>query len=97
MEKSRKTCLEVARRGSLTAAADHLHMTQSSLSKRLQLEDDHGHALIVRGVRGATLTEQGEALRRLAERIECELLQSREAMAAVGGEGLTVLRVGAAL
>ncbi len=71
-------------------------MTQSSLTKRLQLlKDDHGHALFVRGVHGATLTEQGEVLRRHAERIESELLQSREAMAALGGEGLTVLRIGA--
>ena len=96
MEKRLKTFLEVARRGSLTAAADHLNMTQSSLTKRLQLlEDDYGHALFIRGVHGATLTEQGEVLRRHAERIECELLQSHEAMAAVGGEGLPVLRIGA--
>lgn len=96
MEKRLKTFLEVARRGSLTAAAEHLNMTQSSLTKRLQLlEEDYGYALFLRGVHGATLTAQGEILLRHAERIEIELLQSHEAMAAVGGEGLPLLRIGA--
>lgn len=96
MERRLKTFLEVARRGSLTAAAEHLNMTQSSLTKRLQLlEEDYGHALFLRGVHGATLTAPGEILRRHAERIEIELLQSREAMAAAAGEDLPLLRIGA--
>ncbi|WP_226781265.1 LysR family transcriptional regulator [Oceaniglobus trochenteri] len=96
MDRRLKTFLEVARRGSLTAAAQHLNMTQSSLTKRLQLlEEDFGHKLFERGVHGATLTAPGEVLWRHAERIETELLQSREAMAAAGGAGLALLRIGA--
>lgn len=96
MDRRLKTFLEVARRGSLTAAANHLNMTQSSLTKRLQLlEEDYGHVLFERGVHGAKLTAPGEVLRLHAERIEVEILQSREAMAAAGGEDLSLLRIGA--
>jgi len=96
MERRLKTFLEVARRGSLTAAAESLHMTQPSLSKRLRLlEEEYGYPLMERGVHGAILTAAGKVLLEHAERIETEYLRSREAVAASGGADLPLIRIGA--
>ena len=50
--------LEVAREGNITAAAENLHITQPTLSKQLmELEDELGKKLFIRGKRRITLTE----------------------------------------
>lgn len=62
--------LAVAREGSITSAAEHLHMTQPPLSRQLKdLEDELGVQLFIRGNRRITLTEEGRTLRRRAEEI----------------------------
>jgi len=62
--------LAVAREGSITAAANALHITQPTLSKQLMdLEDELGKALFIRGKRKITLTEDGLLLRKRAEEI----------------------------
>src|SRR5579875_1440849 len=49
--------------GSVTKAAQHLHMTQSTASRHLQaLEDECGGLLFDRNVSGLTLTALGDAL-----------------------------------
>ena len=53
-----QSLLEVARRGSITQAARALGLTQPALTRRLQqLEEELGAELLVRGRKGATLTE----------------------------------------
>ncbi|MCJ2056371.1 LysR family transcriptional regulator [Methylobacterium sp. J-048] len=52
-----------ARHGSLTRAADELHVTHGAVSKQIKnLEADLGEALFVRRNRGVFLTERGRAL-----------------------------------
>jgi DNA-binding transcriptional LysR family regulator len=55
--------ISVADVGGFTAAADRLGRTQSAVSTRIaDLERDLGQKLLVRGPKGATLTEAGERL-----------------------------------
>ncbi|WP_328804006.1 LysR family transcriptional regulator [Paenibacillus glycinis] len=57
-----------AKTGSLSRAADKLHITQPAVSHTLkQLEDMLGGALFVRGARGVRLTAEGEVLLRYVE------------------------------
>lgn len=62
--------LAVVREGNITRAAEKLHITQPTLSRQLmQLEDELGSALFVRGKRKIILTEAGMILKRRAEEI----------------------------
>lgn len=62
--------LTVAQVGNITKAASQLHITQPTLSRQLmQLEEDLGVALFVRGKRKMILTEEGLLLKRRAEEI----------------------------
>jgi DNA-binding transcriptional LysR family regulator len=55
----------IAREGSITRAAAHLHISQQSLSAQVRvLESRFGAALLVRSSRGVTLTAVGEVLLR---------------------------------
>ena len=59
--------LAVAREENITRAAESLHIAQPSLSKQLmELEQELGKQLLIRGKRKITLTEEG---RRRAEGI----------------------------
>ncbi len=59
--------LALAREGSVSAAAEALHVSQPTLSRQLiELERELGTTLFERGRRGATLTEDGMLLRRRA-------------------------------
>jgi len=58
-----KGFVATARRGSITAAADELCLTQSAVSRQIQsLEQRLGAPLFVRGKRGIALTAAGEGL-----------------------------------
>jgi DNA-binding transcriptional LysR family regulator len=62
--------LTVAREGSITAAADLLHVTQPTLSRQLKdLEEELGKKLFIRSSHSIILTEEGLLLRRRAEEI----------------------------
>ena len=62
--------LEIAREGSMTAAAAVLHVSQSALSKHMkELEDELGKKLFRRRSRSVSLTDEGTLLRRRAEDI----------------------------
>ncbi len=62
--------LEVAREGSVTRAAERLHISQPTLSKQLKdLEGELGKRLFVRGSHDVKLTDEGQLLRRRAEDI----------------------------
>lgn len=62
--------LAVAREGSITAAADFLHLTQPTLSRQLKdLEQQLGKKLFTRGSHNVVLTEEGLLLRKRAEEL----------------------------
>jgi DNA-binding transcriptional LysR family regulator len=62
--------LTVAREGSMTAAANFLHVTQPTLSRQLKdLEEDLGKKLFIRSSHSIILTEEGMLLRKRAEEI----------------------------
>ena len=83
-----KYFLEVAREENITAAAESLHITQPTLSKQLMdLEDEIGKKLFIRGKRRITLTEDGILLRKraadiidLVEKTESELKNTEEVL-----------------
>lgn len=65
-----KYYLTVAREGSITRAAEMLHITQPTLSRQLQqLEEELGAALFIRGKRQIALTEEGILFQRRAAEI----------------------------
>jgi DNA-binding transcriptional LysR family regulator len=81
--------LAVHRAGGVLAAGDLLHVTPSAVSQQIaRLEAEEGYAVLDRGPRGVTLTAAGRVLADAAERIEAELLEARQAIAALG-EGVT--------
>lgn len=74
-----KYFIEVAREQNITAAAERLYITQSTLSKQLmELEKELGKQLLVRGKRRTTLTDDGMFLFRRAQEI-VELADRTEA------------------
>lgn len=65
-----KYFLAVTREENISNAAEHLHLTQPTLSRQLkELEDEFGKQLFIRGSRKITLTEDGMLLRKRAEEI----------------------------
>lgn len=79
--------LAVAREQNITRAAEALHVTQPTLSKQLMdLEEELGQKLFVRGKRKVTLTEAGEFLRRRAQEIAELADKTEEAFRKTDGE-----------
>ncbi|MCH6468860.1 LysR family transcriptional regulator [Sinomonas terrae] len=87
--------VEVARTGSLTAAAAALNYTVSAVSQQVgQLEDEAGQPLIERRPRGVTLTEAGNAVVRHAEKIERIVSAAHEELRDLAGLNSGRLRLG---
>ncbi|PGY06328.1 LysR family transcriptional regulator [Bacillus sp. AFS031507] len=62
--------LTVAREGSMTAAAEFLHVTQPTLSRQLKdLEQELGKKLFIRSSHSIILTDEGMLLRKRSEEI----------------------------
>lgn len=71
--------LAVAREESISGAAEALHISQPTLSRQLMdMEEEFGKKLFIRGNRRITLTEDGMLLRQRAEEI-LELVDKTEA------------------
>jgi len=89
-----RVLLAIARTGGVLAAADELKITASAASQQLnKLEEETGHALVVRTRKGSTLTPAGLALAEAAEEIERALNVARARMD--GGADLAgIVRVG---
>lgn len=91
-----RTFLEIARCGSLVAAADRLCVSQTAISARVQrLEQQLGCALFVRGRSGARLTPDGEAFLTYANQLvqtweaarrDLPRTQGRQPVLSMGGE-----------
>lgn len=70
--------LAVAKEESITAASETLHVTQPTLSRQLmELEEEFGKKMFIRGNRKITLTDEGILLRKRAEEI-VELVEKTE-------------------
>ena len=73
-----KYFLAVAELGSITKAANSMHLTQPTLSRQLQdLENEFGQKLFVRGSKNIILTPEGMILRKRAKEI-IELVEKAE-------------------
>ena len=71
--------LAVAREENITKAAESLHISQPSLSKQImELEQEIGKKLLIRGKRQVTLTDEGVLLRKRADEI-VKLLEKQSA------------------
>ena len=89
--------VEVARRGSLTRAAEALHVTQPALTARLKaLEAELEAPLFVRLGRGMRLSEAGQAFLPYAERTLQEVSAGRQLVAELRRGGAGQLALGAA-
>lgn len=96
--------LAVAQEESISGAADYLHLTQPTLSRQLMdLEEELGKKLFIRGKRKITLTEDGLLLRKrageilaLVEKTECEFRGPEEMIAGdiyIGGGETAAMRL----
>ncbi|WP_445516902.1 LysR family transcriptional regulator [Streptomyces sp. NEAU-174] len=86
---------EVARRGSVTAAARALNYTPSAVSQQVsRLETEAGQPLLDRHARGVTLTDAGRALADRGERIARELKAAESELADFAGLRAGTLRIG---
>lgn len=74
-----KYFLAVAREGSITGAANSLHLTQPTLTRQLQdLEKELKQKLFIRGKHNITLTPEGMILRKRAQEI-VDMVEKTEA------------------
>lgn len=80
--------LALTREESISAAAEALHLTQPTLSRQLMdLEQELGTKLFLRGKRTITLTEEGVLLRKRAQEI-ADLVEKTEAEICAPGDGI---------
>lgn len=96
--------LAVAQEESISGAAEYLHLTQPTLSRQLMdLENELGKKLFIRGSRKVSLTEDGVLLRKraseiveLVEKTESEFWGTEEAIAGdiyIGGGESDAMRL----
>ncbi|HWT34401.1 MAG TPA: LysR family transcriptional regulator [Microbacterium sp.] len=86
---------QVAESGSLTGAAEALHLTVSAVSQQVaQLEREAGQPLIGRGPRGVTLTESGRVIADHAASMKMLLNAAEEELRDLAGLRTGTLRLG---
>lgn len=85
----------VARRGSVSLAADELHLSQSAVSIQIaELESSFNTGLVMRTGRGVRLSEAGEMLDRYAVRMLALWAETVDEMASFLGEVCGTVRIG---
>ena len=88
----------MVRAGSLTAAAQQLHIAQPTLTKTIQsLEQELGARLFERLSRGVALTEAGQVLKRHAERIGVQMTEALGELTALEGGTQGPIAIGAGM
>ena len=88
--------LAVVREGTISAAAEALHVAQPSLSRQMkELERELGTPLFMRGNRRITLTEEGIILRRRAEEMVQLMQRTEEEITQVKNHISGAVRIGA--
>ncbi|MFF7191541.1 LysR substrate-binding domain-containing protein [Streptomyces sp. NPDC008222] len=87
--------IAVAEKGSMSAAARHLHMSQPALSQTVgALERQLGLKLFIRSSAGVRLTQEGNTLLTEARAILARHEQAMRTMTACTDDGSGVLRIG---
>lgn len=87
--KHLRAFLTVAETGSVTRAADILHLVQPAVSRQIRLlEEDVGAPLFARERHGMSLTEAGQALVGYAQRAILELDRARAEIGAAAQSGV---------
>jgi DNA-binding transcriptional LysR family regulator len=90
-----RTFLAIAAHGSFVAAAERLHVTQSTVSARIrQLEANLGVRLFVRNRAGASLTQAGRRFLRHAKTLVVTVEQARHDLG-LPGRCRSTIRIGA--
>lgn len=88
--------LAVVREGTISAAAEALHVAQPSLSRQMkELEEELGATLFERGNRRITLTEEGMVLRKRAEEMVRLLQMTEEEISQIKNHVSGSVRIGA--
>ncbi len=88
--------LAVVREGTISAAAEALHVAQPSLSRQMkELEQELGAALFERGNRKITLTEEGMVLRKRAEEMVRLMQMTEEEISQIKNNITGSVRIGA--
>lgn len=88
--------LAVTREGTISAAAQALHVAQPSLSRQMkELETEVGATLFVRGNRKITLTEEGMVLRKRAEEMVRLMQLTKDEISQVKNHVSGSIRIGA--
>ncbi|MBR1892250.1 MAG: LysR family transcriptional regulator [Lachnospiraceae bacterium] len=88
--------LAVVREGTISAAAEALHVAQPSLSRQMkELETELDTALFIRGNRKITLTEEGMILRKRAEEMVRLMQMTEEEISQVKNNVTGTVRIGA--
>jgi len=88
--------LAVVREGTISAAAESLHVAQPSLSRQMkELEEELGASLFVRGNRRITLTEEGMVLRKRAEEMVRLMQMTEEEIIQIRNHVSGSVRIGA--
>lgn len=96
MDRNLQAFIAVAETGNVSLAAEHLHVTQPTLTKRLQqLERHYATPLLQRSSHGMRLTTAGHALLERARAIQVAYLQAEESLALQKSGALKTLRIGA--
>ncbi|MGQ7847629.1 LysR family transcriptional regulator [Granulosicoccus sp. 3-233] len=96
MDRNLLAFIAVAETGNVSSAAEQLHVTQPTLTKRLQqLEQHYATPLLQRTSHGMRLTTAGEALLERARAIQVAYLQAEESVALQKSGMLKTLRIGA--
>ncbi|MFC0011327.1 LysR family transcriptional regulator [Devosia nitrariae] len=86
--------VEVASRGSISAAAKHLNISQPALSRAIhKLEEGYGAPLFVRNGAGVELSPYGSALYSRAVRILPALDEAREEIEQLQGRAKAAIRI----
>jgi molybdate transport repressor ModE-like protein len=84
--KRMRVLREVARKGSFSAAADELYLSQSAVSQQIAaLEKEVGQKLLQRTPGGPHLTQAGEVLVSHADAVFCRLDEAERELAALNG------------
>ncbi|MDR6517927.1 MULTISPECIES: LysR family transcriptional regulator [Variovorax] len=87
--------IEIVRSGSISRAAQHLGVTQPSVSKAIRrLEDEVGVQLLERGLHGARLTAEGEMFLEAARRFELQRFDLTRAASELRARHAGLLRLG---
>ncbi|GAA3171093.1 MULTISPECIES: LysR family transcriptional regulator [Streptomyces] len=91
-----RTLSAVARHGSVSAAADGLHVTTSAVSQQIaKLERETGQQLLAKNGRGVRLTDAGRLLADHAARILSQVELAEAELEARRGQAVGELRLGA--